>query len=207
MVSAKVRLETDQQHSTRCAIRQLPNRKAVDEGNCRSDETSVYWMSPARLRRADIFLTNAGEVGDGPDQGHSGGADSVPPAPNSQRLWLFQRKFGTAGDQKPAAAQLGFPRVPLCPPWFKFFRWTSTNQMSDYDISKTDIVFTNLKYGMFDRSIVHVFHIVGARPNFMKVAPVMSALKAHEHEGQTLVHTGQHYDANMSDVFFEQLGI
>jgi UDP-N-acetylglucosamine 2-epimerase (non-hydrolysing) len=60
---------------------------------------------------------------------------------------------------------------------------------------------------MFDRSIVHVFHIVGARPNFMKVAPVMSALKAHEHVVQTLVHTGQHYDANMSDVFFEQLGI
>jgi hypothetical protein len=31
----------------------------------------------------DVFPTNAGEVGDGPDQGHSGGADSVPPAPNS----------------------------------------------------------------------------------------------------------------------------
>ena len=52
-----------------------------------------------------------------------------------------------------------------------------------------------------------VFHIVGARPNFMKVAPVMSALKARPHVVQTLVHTGQHYDANMSDVFFEQLGI
>jgi UDP-N-acetylglucosamine 2-epimerase (non-hydrolysing) len=54
---------------------------------------------------------------------------------------------------------------------------------------------------------VKVFHIVGARPNFMKVAPVMSALKAYPHVAQTLVHTGQHYDANMSDVFFEQLGI
>src|SRR5271163_3362124 len=54
---------------------------------------------------------------------------------------------------------------------------------------------------------VHVFHIVGARPNFMKVAPVMNALKARPHVVQTLVHTGQHYDANMSDVFFEQLGI
>jgi len=54
---------------------------------------------------------------------------------------------------------------------------------------------------------VHVFHIVGARPNFMKVAPVMNALKARKHVVQTLVHTGQHYDANMSDVFFEQLGI
>ena len=54
---------------------------------------------------------------------------------------------------------------------------------------------------------MHVFHIVGARPNFMKVAPVMNALKARKHVVQTLVHTGQHYDANMSDVFFEQLGI
>jgi len=54
---------------------------------------------------------------------------------------------------------------------------------------------------------VNVFHIVGARPNFMKVAPVMNALKTWKHVVQTLVHTGQHYDANMSDVFFEQLGI
>ena len=52
-----------------------------------------------------------------------------------------------------------------------------------------------------------VLHVVGARPNFMKVAPVLSALRAHEHVAQMLVHTGQHYDANMSDVFFEQLGI
>src|SRR6202167_3630226 len=41
----------------------------------------------------------------------------------------------------------------------------------------------------------------------MKVAPVLNALRAHRHVTQTLVHTGQHYDANMSDVFFEQLGI
>jgi len=54
---------------------------------------------------------------------------------------------------------------------------------------------------------VHVLHIVGARPNFMKVAPVIGALKTRKHVVQTLVHTGQHYDANMSDVFFEQLGI
>jgi len=54
---------------------------------------------------------------------------------------------------------------------------------------------------------VNVFHIVGARPNFMKVAPVMRALKTRQHVVQTLVHTGQHYDANMSDVFFEQLDI
>src|SRR5438309_9392852 len=41
----------------------------------------------------------------------------------------------------------------------------------------------------------------------MKVAPVMDALKTRKHVVQTLVHTGQHYDANMSEVFFQQLGI
>lgn len=54
---------------------------------------------------------------------------------------------------------------------------------------------------------VNVLHIVGARPNFMKVAPVLNALKSRRHVVQAVVHTGQHYDANMSDVFFEQLGI
>ena len=52
-----------------------------------------------------------------------------------------------------------------------------------------------------------LLHVVGARPNFMKVAPVLAALRAHSHVSQLLVHTGQHYDANMSDIFFEQLGI
>jgi UDP-N-acetylglucosamine 2-epimerase (non-hydrolysing) len=54
---------------------------------------------------------------------------------------------------------------------------------------------------------VNVLHVVGARPNFMKVAPVLNALRAHRQVTQILVHTGQHYDANMSDVFFEQLAI
>jgi UDP-N-acetylglucosamine 2-epimerase (non-hydrolysing) len=54
---------------------------------------------------------------------------------------------------------------------------------------------------------VHIFHIVGARPNFMKVAPVLNALQGRENVMQTLIHTGQHYDVNMSDVFFQQLGI
>jgi len=54
---------------------------------------------------------------------------------------------------------------------------------------------------------MHILHVVGARPNFMKAAPVMSALHKRSNVIQTLVHTGQHYDRNMSDVFFEQLGI
>jgi len=54
---------------------------------------------------------------------------------------------------------------------------------------------------------MHILHVVGARPNFMKVAPVLRALATRSGIQQTLVHTGQHYDANMSDVFFEQLGM
>src|SRR5271165_5051389 len=54
---------------------------------------------------------------------------------------------------------------------------------------------------------MHIVHVVGARPNFMKAAPVMQALGTHDEVRQTLVHTGQHYDFNMSDVFFQQLGM
>src|SRR5271167_133882 len=54
---------------------------------------------------------------------------------------------------------------------------------------------------------MHIFHVVGARPNFMKAAPVLRALAKHDCVRQTLVHTGQHYDFNMSDVFFQQLGM
>ena len=53
----------------------------------------------------------------------------------------------------------------------------------------------------------NIMHVVGARPNFMKVAPVMTALTVRLACAQRLVHTGQHYDANMSDVFFQQLGL
>jgi UDP-N-acetylglucosamine 2-epimerase (non-hydrolysing) len=53
---------------------------------------------------------------------------------------------------------------------------------------------------------MHVLHVVGARPNFMKAAPVMRALGEHGVR-QTLVHTGQHYDASMSEVFFSQLAM
>jgi UDP-N-acetylglucosamine 2-epimerase (non-hydrolysing) len=54
---------------------------------------------------------------------------------------------------------------------------------------------------------MHILHIVGARPNFMKAAPVIRALGERRHIRQSLVHTGQHYDANMSDIFFSQLDI
>jgi UDP-N-acetylglucosamine 2-epimerase (non-hydrolysing) len=51
-----------------------------------------------------------------------------------------------------------------------------------------------------------ILHVVGARPNFMKAAPVLDALSKASVD-QLLVHTGQHYDVKMSDVFFQELGI
>src|SRR5690348_9141801 len=54
---------------------------------------------------------------------------------------------------------------------------------------------------------MHILHVVGARPNFMKVAPVYAALAARDYIRQTVVHTGQHYDFNMSEIFFQQLGL
>lgn len=52
----------------------------------------------------------------------------------------------------------------------------------------------------------HVVHVTGARPNFPKAAPVIRALDAFGIR-QVLVHTGQHYDPVMSEVFFRQLGL
>ncbi|MEO8076807.1 MAG: UDP-N-acetylglucosamine 2-epimerase (non-hydrolyzing) [Acidobacteriota bacterium] len=52
----------------------------------------------------------------------------------------------------------------------------------------------------------HILHVVGARPNFMKVAPVIAALDRRGVQ-QTLVHTGQHYDAKLSDEIFRELDL
>ena len=51
-----------------------------------------------------------------------------------------------------------------------------------------------------------ITHVLGARPNFVKAAPVIRGLAALGHE-QRIVHTGQHYDERMSDIFFVQLGL
>jgi len=58
---------------------------------------------------------------------------------------------------------------------------------------------------MMSRPLIHI--IAAARPNFMKVAPLLHALKADGTFDARLVHTGQHYDANMSDAFFRDLGM
>lgn len=54
--------------------------------------------------------------------------------------------------------------------------------------------------------MARILHVVGARPNFMKIAPLMAAL-ARRGARQRLVHTGQHFDRKMSGVFFEALGL
>ncbi len=52
-----------------------------------------------------------------------------------------------------------------------------------------------------------VMHVCGARPNFMKIAPLVDAMERREPFENYLVHTGQHYDENMSRLFFDELGI
>ncbi|MDQ2669099.1 MAG: UDP-N-acetyl glucosamine 2-epimerase, partial [Gemmatimonadota bacterium] len=55
--------------------------------------------------------------------------------------------------------------------------------------------------------MIRLLHVVGARPNFMKVAPVLHAARKRDSIQQLLVHTGQHYDTAMSDSFFADLDL
>ncbi len=50
-------------------------------------------------------------------------------------------------------------------------------------------------------------HLIAARPNFMKIAPLYHELTNREGFEPVIVHTGQHYDLNMSDIFFQNLGL
>ena len=50
-----------------------------------------------------------------------------------------------------------------------------------------------------------LIHVVGARPNFMKTTPVWNAISKITEFDQIVVHTGQHYDKLMSDIFFKEL--
>src|SRR5215831_11185363 len=59
---------------------------------------------------------------------------------------------------------------------------------------------------MLPRRMSSVVFVAGARPNFVKIAPLLRAADAASLPNE-LVHTGQHYDFALSDVFFDQLGI
>ncbi len=62
--------------------------------------------------------------------------------------------------------------------------------------------------GLMAAASLKVVHVVGARPNFMKVAPVVRVMAEYPRVfEQRLVHTGQHYDERMSQVFFDDLGM
>jgi UDP-N-acetylglucosamine 2-epimerase (non-hydrolysing) len=52
-----------------------------------------------------------------------------------------------------------------------------------------------------------ILNIVGARPNLVKIAPLLRAMKLHKQIEPILVHTGQHYDEKLSAIFFQQMGI
>jgi UDP-N-acetylglucosamine 2-epimerase (non-hydrolysing) len=55
--------------------------------------------------------------------------------------------------------------------------------------------------------MIKILNVAGARPNFMKVAPLVHEMNRHSDVEHRLVHTGQHYDVMMSKVFFDDLGI
>ncbi|MFQ5806548.1 MAG: non-hydrolyzing UDP-N-acetylglucosamine 2-epimerase [Phycisphaerae bacterium] len=55
--------------------------------------------------------------------------------------------------------------------------------------------------------MTQIINVCGARPNFMKIAPLMRAYRCHRRIRPLLVHTGQHYDCHMSELFFKQLQI
>lgn len=63
------------------------------------------------------------------------------------------------------------------------------------------------KKAMNNNTIPTVLCVVGARPNFMKIAPIMDAFSVSKKLRAKLIHTGQHYDADMKHAFFDQLGI
>src|SRR5262245_16757005 len=60
---------------------------------------------------------------------------------------------------------------------------------------------------MLENLTMKVLNVVGARPNFMKIAPIVEEMKKTRDVQGVLVHTGQHYSEGMSDVFFRDLGI
>src|SRR5580692_5317658 len=73
--------------------------------------------------------------------------------------------------------------------------------------SSTVRVDKRIRCDTITKENMHILHVVGARPNFVKAAPVIRALETWPDARQTLVHTGQHYDSNLSDIFFSQLNM
>jgi UDP-N-acetylglucosamine 2-epimerase (non-hydrolysing) len=66
-------------------------------------------------------------------------------------------------------------------------------------------ITTNLRFG--DSTLKTIYLVAGARPNFMKIAPIVRALEGHPRLAFKIIHTGQHYDRDMNEIFFQELGI
>lgn len=64
-----------------------------------------------------------------------------------------------------------------------------------------------LNFCLQDARLINIHLVAAARPNFMKIAPLFHVLSRSDWANPVIVHTGQHYDKNMSDVFFEDLGL
>jgi UDP-N-acetylglucosamine 2-epimerase (non-hydrolysing) len=83
--------------------------------------------------------------------------------------------------------------------------WLATTPRSGGVLALTPVIF---RLSLPMTRLFRVLLVVGARPNFMKIAPIARELGRHPGVFESrLVHTGQHYDAAMSAVFFDQLGI
>lgn len=65
----------------------------------------------------------------------------------------------------------------------------------------------NPQFDLGTKQMIKIICVCGARPNFIKIAPIMHTLKANGNFEVFLVHTGQHYDRNMSKLFFDDLNI
>src|SRR5574341_316352 len=67
-------------------------------------------------------------------------------------------------------------------------------------------VTTERAFERYRRMRKRIAMVVGARPNFIKAAPLLNKLRDHDDEFESfLIHTGQHYDRKLSELFFEQL--
>jgi UDP-N-acetylglucosamine 2-epimerase (non-hydrolysing) len=74
-------------------------------------------------------------------------------------------------------------------------------RLRSYDVLGTDRVSPS------QITMKTIVHVVGARPNYMKVAPLMKALASKERVRQVLINTGQHYDDAMAAIFIRELGL
>src|SRR5216683_2144034 len=97
----------------------------------------------------------------------------------------------------------GIERPCINPVFFWRERWVCSPKRRNPDaILPSAVIFQHL---MSQR--LRILNIVGARPNLPKIAPLIREMQRHPDIEPILVHTGQHYDEKLSDIFFRQMGI